>query len=90
MFGIGGIKDKNQKDRTDIIDRVSMEAIEKDRKGIINESVEKEGMEITGITDLGVTGTMGKTETDSQNNNKKLSIETEEATNMLIITIGSK
>ena len=39
-------------------------------------------MEITGTTDLGATGTTGKTETDSQNNNKKLSIKTEEATNM--------
>ena len=82
LFGIGEIRKKNQKDRTNIINRVSMEVIKKDRKGIINESVEKDGMEISRITDLGATGITGKTETDSQNNNKKLSIEAEEATAM--------
>ena len=43
FFGVGGSKNKNQKDRTNIIKRSSMEAIEKEENGSINEeSVEED------------------------------------------------
>ena len=38
LFGVGGSRNKNQKDRTNIINRVAMAAIEKDGKDSINEN----------------------------------------------------
>ena len=70
LFGVGGIRNKNQKDRTDIINRVSMEAIEKDGNDRINEKSVEEDEDITSATDSDDKGTTGITEIDSQNNNK--------------------
>ena len=43
FFCVGGSRNKNQKDRTDIIKRSSMKAIEKEENGSINEeSVEED------------------------------------------------
>ena len=64
-----------------------MEAIEKDKNGSINEeSVEEDDKDTIGATAMGATGITGITEKDSQNNNEKLNIETEEATNMGVDT----
>ena len=64
FVSVGGRRKKKQKARTDIINNVSMEAIEKERKGIINENL-LDGMNIPKITDLGAKVIMGKKKADS-------------------------
>ena len=72
LFGVGGSRNENQKDKTDIVNRLTMETIEKDENGSINEeSVEEDNKDTIGATDaMGTTGTMGMSEEDSQNNNE--------------------
>ena len=64
FFGVGGSRNKNQKDRTDIINRSTIEAIEKEENGSINEeSAVEDDKDTIDATDA--MGTMGTTEEDS-------------------------